>query len=318
MTSAPPPTYPPAGSLPPGEFPPPAPDPYQRPPLQRSRTNKVIGGVSGGLGEYTGIDPLLWRVGFVAVTLAWGVGLIIYPLLWLLMPAGPVDPAAQAAQVSTRAQRAPAGPRSPVPGITLAALLILVGIGAMVSRFTDLDLGVRGFLGTALVVVGLGLVGAALSGVGRGARGGLVALGAVLSLAAVISTTVDFDEGPRGRVGDQVFRPATVAAVQERYEGGVGDLEVDLTRIDGATIDRPVRITVEHGVGDVDVLVPRDADVFVAGEGGIGEVEFEGETIGRPGTLYPGAGNGDWVDDGRAEFRITVTNGIGDVEVSRG
>ena len=317
MTSVPPPTYPPpAGQLPPGEFPPPAPDPYQRPPLQRSRTNKVIGGVSGGLGEYTGIDPLLWRVGFVAVTLAWGVGLIIYPLLWLLMPAGPAGQAGT--ELSRKARRGPSGPRSPVPGITLATLLIVAGIGALITRFTDLDLGARGFLGSALVVLGIGLVVAATSGAGRGARGGLVALGVVLSVAAVTSTTVDWDEGPRGPMGDRAFRPATVAAVQDTYEGGVGDLEIDLTRIDPATIDSPVRLSVEHGVGDVDILVPPDADVFVSGDGGIGELEFEGETIGRPGTLYPGVGTGDWVDDGRAEFRISVSNGIGDVEVSRG
>jgi phage shock protein PspC (stress-responsive transcriptional regulator)/predicted membrane protein len=283
--------------------------------LQRSRTNKVIGGVSGGLGEYTGIDPLLWRVGFVAVTLAWGVGLVIYPLLWLLMPAAPLDPNAPPA---VRAPRAPAGPRSPVPGMTLAALLIVAGIGALVTRFTDLDLGARGFLGSALVVLGIGLVIAALTGVGRGARGGLVVLGIVLSIAAVISTSVDFDDRRRGPIGDRDFSPDTVAEVEESYEGGVGDLEIDLTRIDPATIDRPVRFAVHHGIGDVDIVVPRDADVYVSGEGGIGEIEFEGQTIDRQGSLYPGVGTGDWVDDGRAEFRITLTNGIGDVEVSRG
>src|SRR4051812_45209682 len=35
--------------------------------LLRSSTNKVLGGVCGGLAEYTNTDPLLWRVGFVAL-----------------------------------------------------------------------------------------------------------------------------------------------------------------------------------------------------------------------------------------------------------
>ena len=65
------------------------PGPAVRPQLRRSRTDKVIGGVSGGLAEYSGIDALLWRVGFVALTLAGGTGVIVYLLLWLLMPAGP-------------------------------------------------------------------------------------------------------------------------------------------------------------------------------------------------------------------------------------
>ena len=47
----------------------------------------VLGGVSGGLAEYSGIDALLWRVGFVALTLAGGAGVIVYLLLWLLIPA---------------------------------------------------------------------------------------------------------------------------------------------------------------------------------------------------------------------------------------
>ncbi len=273
--------------------------------------------MSGGLAEYTGIDALLWRIGFVAVTLAWGVGLIVYPLLWILMPGGPVDPAAQSARAADRAARR-SGPRSPVPGITLAALLIVAGITALVARFTDLDVSGHVVLGSALVVVGIGLVVAALTGAGRGARGGLVVLGIVLAMGSLISTSVDLDHGPRGPIGDQAFRPATVAAVQDRYEGGVGDLELDLTRINPATIDQPVRIAVQHGVGDVDITVPEDADVYVSGDGGIGDIEFEGETIDRQGSLYPGTGTGDWVDDGRAEFRITLSNGIGDVEVSRG
>jgi phage shock protein PspC (stress-responsive transcriptional regulator) len=308
MTSAPPPPAPPTYVPPTGELPPP-PQPAPRPPLQRSRTNKVIGGVSGGLADYTGIDALLWRVGFVAVTLAWGVGLIVYPLLWLLMPPGPVDPAAEAA----RAQREPAGPRSPVPGITLAAVLILVGIGALLTRFTDLDLGARGFLGGALLVVGIGLVVAAVTGAGRGAKGGLIALGVVLAVAAVIATTV---HAPRGPVGDRTYRPVSAEAVQARYENGMGDLTIDLTQVDPSALGRTVTTEVNSGLGDVRVIVPRSADVQVSVENGFGNVEVFGDS--STGGFFPGTGIATWTADDEAEFRITVESGIGDVEVSRG
>lgn len=46
----------------------------------------MVGGVSGGLSEHTGIDVLLFRVGFVVVTLAGGAGLVLYAALWLLLP----------------------------------------------------------------------------------------------------------------------------------------------------------------------------------------------------------------------------------------
>jgi phage shock protein C len=69
---------------------PPAPPPglAPRPPLRRSCTDKMLGGVCGGLAEHTGIDSLVWRVGFVALTLAGGTGVLVYLLLWVLMPPG--------------------------------------------------------------------------------------------------------------------------------------------------------------------------------------------------------------------------------------
>ena len=59
-----------------------------RPPLRRSTTDKMLGGVCGGLAEHTGIDSLIWRAAFVAVTLAGGAGVLVYLLLWVLMPPG--------------------------------------------------------------------------------------------------------------------------------------------------------------------------------------------------------------------------------------
>jgi phage shock protein C len=63
-----------------------------RPPLRRSSTDKMAGGVCGGLGEHTGIDSLVWRVGFVAFTVAGGTGALVYLLLCVLMPPGPHAP----------------------------------------------------------------------------------------------------------------------------------------------------------------------------------------------------------------------------------
>ena len=57
-----------------------------RPQLRRSGSEKILGGVCGGLAAHTGIDPLLWRVGFVALTVAGGAGVLVYLLLWVLMP----------------------------------------------------------------------------------------------------------------------------------------------------------------------------------------------------------------------------------------
>ena len=57
-----------------------------QPRLMRSRTEVIIAGVCGGLGEYFGLDPVIVRLIFVLVTLTTGLGFIVYPVLWLVMP----------------------------------------------------------------------------------------------------------------------------------------------------------------------------------------------------------------------------------------
>jgi phage shock protein C len=53
--------------------------------LNRSSSDRMIGGVAGGLGEYFGIDPVLVRVGFVVATLLSGVGAVAYIALLALV-----------------------------------------------------------------------------------------------------------------------------------------------------------------------------------------------------------------------------------------
>jgi phage shock protein PspC (stress-responsive transcriptional regulator) len=310
MTSVPPP--PPAPpALPPSE--PPAPEyppptPPARPALRRSRTDKVIGGVAGGLAEYSGIDPLLWRVGFVALALA-GPGVPVYLLLWLFMPAGPGG----AGLTRGDRDRTPAGPRSPVPGVTLAGLLIVVGTLVLISRFTDWSIGPRWILGSGLLIVGLGLVAAAFTG-GRRAKGGLIALGAVLSLA-LLAVAAEPWRHVEGGIGNRTYSPASAAAVRPEYHLGVGDTVLNLTRVDFAGRAVPVTTQIDAGMGDVDVLVPRSADVRVHVASGIGDIDVFDE--GAADGYHAGSGSAAWTNDGAPEIVLTINAGIGDVEVSR-
>ena len=54
--------------------------------LTRSRTDRLLGGVCGGLARATGLDPLILRVAVVALTLAGGTGALLYVLAWLAIP----------------------------------------------------------------------------------------------------------------------------------------------------------------------------------------------------------------------------------------
>ena len=59
--------------------------------LYRSRKNAMLGGVCAGLGEYFGIDPTIVRLIFVLLFLFGGHGLLIYLILWLVVPRQPVN-----------------------------------------------------------------------------------------------------------------------------------------------------------------------------------------------------------------------------------
>lgn len=54
--------------------------------LRRSKRDRVIGGVCGGLGRYLGVDPVLLRIVAVALTLSGGAGVLAYLVAWVVIP----------------------------------------------------------------------------------------------------------------------------------------------------------------------------------------------------------------------------------------
>lgn len=54
--------------------------------VYRSRDNRMIAGVCGGLAKHLGIDPLLVRIFFVLLIFANGIGIILYLILLILVP----------------------------------------------------------------------------------------------------------------------------------------------------------------------------------------------------------------------------------------
>lgn len=54
--------------------------------IYRSREEKVIAGVCGGLGDYLGIDPVLIRIVWVVTVICAGTGILAYILAWILIP----------------------------------------------------------------------------------------------------------------------------------------------------------------------------------------------------------------------------------------
>lgn len=57
--------------------------------LYRSRTNRKLAGVCGGIGAYFEVDPVLIRLLWIVFTLAGGGGVVAYLIAWLIVPEEP-------------------------------------------------------------------------------------------------------------------------------------------------------------------------------------------------------------------------------------
>ena len=174
----------------------------------RSRTDRVIAGVCGGVGTRLGIDATIVRIAFVALALAW-VGVPLYLVGWILLPqaAAPTDGTerADAALPARTAARRAAGMALIVVGTVLLvrhlgvalpdtviwpALCVAFGLGIVVWRVQpaaglDRTVAMRIAAGTILLALGIGVIAAAnlsLSAV----RDGLLSGGLVLGGLALI------------------------------------------------------------------------------------------------------------------------------------
>ncbi len=57
-----------------------------RPPLRRRSSHRLVAGVAGGLADYAGTRPLVFRLVFVVFAFLGGIGILVYLVLWWLIP----------------------------------------------------------------------------------------------------------------------------------------------------------------------------------------------------------------------------------------
>ena len=276
--------------------------------LTRSSSDKLIGGVAGGLGRYFGVDPILFRIAFVVLVFAGGVGVLAYIGLLAFVPAddqsrvfgsrrdanvigavllgllvvlllgppaffiGPaLIPIALLIGIGVLLWRAAGGaPPSGDPGriVARAAIALVIGIAAVGAFAAVFMLAALGG-GTTLAVLAI-IAGVALvvAGLSGGARW-LIAPALVLVLPLAIVAAADVEVD--GGVGDRQYRPATVAELHPDYELGIGELILDMRDVDlpaGTT-----RVRVEVGIGHTVVRVPEDACVSSDVEIGAGHAQ---------------------------------------------
>jgi phage shock protein C len=115
--------------------------------LYRSRQNRILGGVCGGIAEYFGLDPTLVRIITVLLMLLPGIGVLTYVILWIVIPARPIGEEIEE----------PSKPLSStnryLPGIILIAFGLLLLFREYVFHFTWSD-----FWPLVLIVLGVALI----------------------------------------------------------------------------------------------------------------------------------------------------------------
>jgi phage shock protein PspC (stress-responsive transcriptional regulator) len=236
--------------------------------LQRSSSDRVLVGVAGGLGRYFGVDPLLFRIGFVISVFFGGLGALAYLLLAIFVPTDGEPDRAQ--RLGGRLQRMGFWRAL---GIVAVAVLALAGLFALAGGAAfAVAVGGGVPVGIGIVVVGAILALAAFRG--RGARW-LIPPVLALALGAGVAAASDLDL--RGGIGEREHHPLSAGAIPSNgYKLGVGHLVADLRGLDWTTA-RVVHLDVTLGAGQADVVVPERVCVAGSTHVGIGESEVAGQ-----------------------------------------
>ena len=293
----------------------PAPGPKR---LVRSREDRVIAGVCGGLGRYFDVDPVLFRIGAVALVLFGGAGLLLYLAAIALVPDEHADPSKR-----TLPQRGLA-----IVGVVLLVvaagsilshgpfhlwfawplgILVVLGLGIWFLIAADRssgasvrDTGQRLLLGL-LVLVGSAVIaagGAWLAGTGNGtvaaiavlAAGGALAVAAfttrsarwlivpALALAVPVGVVEAAGIDLHGGAGDRDYQPVSQDQVRSSYRVGAGRLIVDLRDAHLTPGDHPLKLRV--GLGQAVLVVPNNVCVATHAKVGVGQVRSFDRTNG--------------------------------------
>jgi phage shock protein PspC (stress-responsive transcriptional regulator) len=113
--------------------------------MRRSRSDRKIAGVAGGLGRWAGIDPLVFRILFVVLAIFGGSGLLLYALGWLLVPDD-----GQSHSEGQKLLRGRGG-SSTVTTIVAGVVVLVLGL-VLIGKLIDTGPGVGG-LGVMVAIV---------------------------------------------------------------------------------------------------------------------------------------------------------------------
>jgi phage shock protein PspC (stress-responsive transcriptional regulator) len=219
-------------------------------------------------------------------------------------------------QVSTRERRPaavgegvePAARRRSLLPVAVGLLIASLGIAGVLDATHAVSIDWRVVLAGA--AIGLGALVALGWAIGYSVGGvAVLGLGTLAVLALSLSIRVPVFAG----IGDQTDRPATLAALDSKYEHGIGNYRLDLRNVSFPVGRTPVKVTL--GIGNLEVRVPRGVTVQADGRASAGDVRLFGQE--EHGTRV----HEQMVEPGASANRVLVLDaqvGVGELRVERG
>ena len=237
--------------------------------LLRSRSDRVLWGVAGGLAEHLGFSPILIRIAFVLTTFFGGAGVLAYLVLAVALPEDD-------------------GEGNPVPESVwarlgkVALICFLVGLAlcaaagvAVLSVWTTAT-GHGTVVAILVAVLGVSLVTVAFAAsVRRRIVPWLVTAGLLLGLpaGAVAAADIHFS----GSIGEREYIPTVVSDLPaDGYELGTGQMTIDLRRLPWAK-SQTIHVTAHQGLGQMIVSVPKNVCIVGHATAKAGELIVGGE-----------------------------------------
>jgi phage shock protein PspC (stress-responsive transcriptional regulator) len=240
-----------------------------RRPLLRSKDDRLVWGVAGGLAAHIGFNPTVVRVAFVLLTLFGGAGLLAYLVLAVALPED--DGTRNPVEESVWAR---------LGKVVLVCILVGIALGmaaalAVVSAWVTAT-GHGTLVAGVVIALGVALVAAAFAtDVRRRVTPPLLMLALVLGIpaGAVAAADIKFDNS----VGQRTYTPTAATDIPaDGYKLGTGQLVVDLRQLPwkpGQTIAASAHL----GIGQLIVSAPSNVCVMGHAAGKAGELIVAGD-----------------------------------------
>ncbi len=306
--------------------------------LRRSGSDRRIAGIAGGVASHFGLDPTLVRVAFAILSLLGGIGLALYAVLAIVVPAEQgAPPLTGTAWLAVAAIGVAAIFAFPFAGGSALVLAVPAALAVLVWRLFggkvdprlvrvaivvvaiagSIALGVTAGIAAAFgagTVIAVVVIAAGVVLVAGGVRGNarwLVVPALVLAAPATIVEAADLKL--QGGVGDREYRPASVSDLRSVYRLGAGELDLDLRDLRPEAM-QTVDVTARVGVGEVEITVPRGVCVQTDGHAGVGSIDILGRV--NEGVDVD-AERGGIAAPGQPTIRVHLKGGVADLRVNR-